>query len=88
MAASGRALVAGCAGFLGYHLARRLLDDGFNVVGVDNLITGQERNFADLEADARVTRLNADIADGFPVDGSLDFVFDLACPASPVDFHD
>lgn len=87
MAAYRRVIVAGAAGFIGYHLSRRLLDDGAEVIGVDNLITGGRRNFADLTADPRFTGIVADIAALADVDGPIDCVFDLACPASPVDFQ-
>lgn len=83
---TGRALVAGAAGFIGYHLARRLLDDGYDVVGVDSLTTGQQENARDLERDPAFVFIEVDIAELPLLDGPLDVIYDLACPASPVDF--
>ena len=83
---TGRALVAGAAGFIGYHLARRLLDDGYDVVGVDSLTTGQQENAHDLERDPAFVFIETDIAELPLLDGPLDVIYDLACPASPVDF--
>jgi len=88
MGQSGRALVAGAAGFIGYHLCRRLLDDGFEVVGVDSLVTGQPRNVHDLEQDAKFRWVESDIIELPAIDGPLDVIYDLACPASPVDFQE
>ncbi len=81
-----RVLVAGSAGFIGSHLCTRLLDDGHEVVGVDNYCTGQQRNTTDLEPRDRFTFVNHDIIDAVPVEGAFDLVCNLACPASPTDF--
>jgi dTDP-glucose 4,6-dehydratase len=94
-----RMLVTGCAGFIGYHLAHRLLGEDHEVVGVDNLTTGQETNVQDLKAVAGFEFVRGDIAEpaawmerldsacgGTP--GRFDAIYNLACPASPVDFHD
>ncbi len=83
-----RTIVSGAAGFIGYHLCRRLLDAGHEVVGIDNMLTGSERNAADLDAHANFSFLRHDITRPFEVDGDVDRVFNMACPASPVDFHD
>lgn len=79
-------IVTGAAGFIGYHFSSRLLDEGARVIGVDNLVTGSRRNFDDLAADPKFTAIEADIAELANVPGPVDYVFDLACPASPVDF--
>ena len=81
-----RVLVTGCAGFLGFHLSSRLLDDGHEVVGVDNLSTGQERNAADLGQRSGFSFMRHDVTEPLRVDGPIDLVCNLACPASPVDF--
>ncbi len=82
---SGRALITGGAGFLGSHLADALLADGWNVVVVDNLLTGRRANFAHLNNDPRFEFVEQDICQPFDV-GKVDYVFHFACPASPVDY--
>ncbi len=81
-----RTLVAGCAGFIGFHLCERLLADGHEVVGVDNLVTGQRRNVDDLRAHAAFSFVEQDITRPLAIDGPLARIYDMACPASPVDF--
>jgi|SRR5579883_3075914 len=83
---SGRALVAGGAGFLGSHLCDRLLAEGYNVVAVDNLVTGDPANLAHLENEPRFEFRHQDIIAPFELEGGLDIVFNLASPASPVDY--
>lgn len=81
-----RILVAGAAGFLGYHLCRRLLDDGHEVVGVDSLATGQPDIVGELDETPGFLWQQADIIEPLSVDGPIDVVFNFACPASPADF--
>ncbi len=81
-----RAVVLGGAGFLGAALCERLLDDGAEVVAVDNFITGSERNLVDLRRREHFSFQRADIVEGLAVDGPADRVFNLASPASPLDF--
>jgi nucleoside-diphosphate-sugar epimerase len=78
--------VTGCAGFIGYHLCERLLDDGHELVGVDDLSTGQLVNVNDLQARPEFRFVEHDIVEPLPVEGQFDVVYNLACPASPVDF--
>ena len=82
-----RVVVAGAAGFIGVHLARRYLDDGCEVVGVDNLVTGDKRNVEWLSRTKAFTFLEHDIINPVVVDGQVDLVCNLACPASPIDFQ-
>lgn len=82
-----RAVVTGGAGFLGSHLVDRLVRDGWMVVVLDNLITGSEDNLGPALATGRVTLDRQDVIERCEVDGSVDFVFHLASPASPVDFE-
>jgi nucleoside-diphosphate-sugar epimerase len=81
-----RTLVTGAAGFIGFHLCERLLRDGHEVVGVDNFISGQTRNAEDLRRHERFRFIQHDIVEPLTIDGPFDRVFNLACPASPVDF--
>lgn len=80
------AVVAGGVGFLGSHLTDRLLAEGYNVTAVDNLITGDITNVAHLEGDSRFKFVNHDITKPFEIDGPVDIVYNLASPASPIDF--
>jgi dTDP-glucose 4,6-dehydratase len=82
---SKRALVTGGAGFLGSHLTDALLGDGWNVVVVDNLLTGRRGNLAHLRHDPRFELVELDICAPFDV-GKVDYVFHFASPASPVDY--
>ncbi|MFJ6087828.1 NAD-dependent epimerase/dehydratase family protein [Streptomyces sp. NPDC092369] len=84
-----RALVTGGAGFLGSHLCGRLLDDGTDVVCLDNLATGSLANVAELEQRRGFRFVRGDATDpaalrGLP--GRFDLVLHFACPASPVDY--
>ena len=81
-----RALVTGGAGFLGSHLCDRLLAEGFEVVVMDNLITGSTDNIAHLIDNPRFRFLHYDVTEYLFLDGAVDFVFHLASPASPIDF--
>jgi dTDP-glucose 4,6-dehydratase len=80
-----RALVTGGAGFLGSHLCDALLADGYLVIAVDNLLTGNLSNFDHLRNDARFEFRQIDINQPFD-SGPVDYVFHFACPASPVDY--
>jgi nucleoside-diphosphate-sugar epimerase len=82
-----RIVVTGGAGFLGSHLCDALLDRGDEVVAVDNLVTGAQRNVDGLQERAGFTFLRQDVSEGIEVDGSVDVVMHLASPASPVDFE-
>jgi dTDP-glucose 4,6-dehydratase len=82
-----RAAVLGGAGFLGSHLCDRLLAEGAEVVAVDNLVTGNERNLSHLNGRKDFAFVKADITEAIPVQGKLDYVFNLASPASPIDYQ-
>ncbi|MDP3232291.1 MAG: SDR family oxidoreductase [Myxococcales bacterium] len=82
-----RVVVLGGAGFVGSHLCERLLSlDAEAVVAVDNLVTGDERNVGDAKADTRFDLLKHDICQPITIAGPVDFVFNLASPASPADY--
>ena len=78
-------LVTGAAGFLGSHLTDRLLGEGHTVLGVDNLCTGNLANLAHLEREPRFRFEEQDICRPFDL-GHVDYVFNFASPASPVDY--
>jgi dTDP-glucose 4,6-dehydratase len=71
---------------LGSHLSDRWLERGADVVVVDNLVTGDLRNLDAARASGRLEFVNADVSEGVPVDGDVDWLFHFASPASPVDF--
>lgn len=81
-----RIIVAGAAGFIGCHLTRRLLGGGHEVIGIDNLCTGSEANASDLAKLPGFSFIQQDICEPIRVDGPVDRVFNMACPASPIDF--
>ncbi len=82
-----RVVVLGGAGFVGSHLVDRLLADGAeHVLAIDSLITGSERNVAHLAKEPRFSFRKHDITQPFDVDGRVDFVFNMASPASPIDY--
>jgi dTDP-glucose 4,6-dehydratase len=83
-----RVLVPGAAGFIGYHLCDRLLDEGHEVVGLDSLTTGQQRNVDDLQRRRGFSFQRGDISESLAGFGRLDAIYNMACPASPVDFRD
>jgi dTDP-glucose 4,6-dehydratase len=83
-----RLVLAGAAGFIGSHLADRLLADGHEVVGLDNLLTGSLANLAHLEGHPRFRFLLHDVTTPIEIDGPVDGVLHLASPASPRDYLD
>ena len=80
-----KALVTGAAGFLGSHLCRRLLADGYEVTALDNLFTGAKRNVEDLLDNRRFSFVLHDVTQ--PYWGQFDEIYNLACPASPVHYQ-
>ena len=81
-----RLLVTGAAGFLGSHLCDRLLRDGHQVIGVDNLLTGSLSNLAQLQHDGRFRFVHQDVTTYLEIEGPLHGVFHFASPASPIDY--
>ncbi len=80
-------LVTGGAGFLGSHLCDRLLDEGHDVLCVDNFFTGSKRNILHLLDHPRFELIRHDVT--FPLYLEVDQIYNLACPASPIHYqHD
>jgi len=80
-----RVLITGGAGFLGSHLADRLLADGHEVLCVDNFFTGARRNIAHLLGHPRFELMRHDVT--FPLYVEVDQIYNLACPASPIHYQ-
>jgi len=80
-----RYLVTGGAGFIGFHLSRTLLQNGHDVLCIDNLSTGQASNLAALSDFSAFTFIRQDVTEPFFCDA--DAIFNLACPASPVHYQ-
>jgi len=83
-----RAVVTGGAGFLGSHLCDRLLAEGWEVLAVDNFITGAAENIGHLAKNAKFKLENEDVSKNgtLQVDGEVDYVLHFASPASPPDY--
>ncbi|MCR6736406.1 MAG: SDR family oxidoreductase [Afipia sp.] len=82
---SKRIMVTGGAGFLGSHLCEKLLEDGHDVLCVDNFFTGSRRNVAPLMGDPNFELMRHDVT--FPLYVEVDEIYNLACPASPIHYQ-
>ncbi len=80
-----KVLITGGAGFIGSHLARVLLKDGFEVTVMDNLFTGTKVNIYDMLDNPRFTFILHDVTQ--PFWGQFDLIYNLACPASPIHYQ-
>ncbi len=81
-----RVLITGAAGFLGSHLADRFLAEGHTVIGMDNLITGHERNIVHLAGNDNFRFIKHDITNYIYLDGPVEAILHFASPASPIDY--
>ena len=81
-----RTLITGGAGFLGSHLCDRLLNDGHEVVCMDNFLTGSPDNISHLNQHPRFRFLEHDVTEYISLEGNLDYVLHFASPASPIDY--
>jgi dTDP-glucose 4,6-dehydratase len=81
-----RILITGAAGFLGSHLCDRFVKEGFHVIGMDNLITGELRNIEHLFRLENFEFYNHDVSKFVYVAGTLDYILHFASPASPIDY--
>lgn len=84
--AKSRILITGAAGFLGSHLCDRFLKEGFEVIGMDNLITGDIRNIEHAFRVKEFTFYEHDVTKFVHVPGKLDYILHFASPASPIDY--
>jgi dTDP-glucose 4,6-dehydratase len=83
---SQRVVITGAAGFIGSHLADTLLQRGYAVIGIDNLLTGDIANIAHLAGRDDFTFIKHDVTNYIYIDGPVDFVLHWASPASPIDY--
>lgn len=81
-----RILITGAAGFLGSHLCDRFIKEGFRVVGMDNLITGDLKNIEHLFRLKEFEFYHHDVSKFVHVPGDLDYILHFASPASPIDY--
>lgn len=81
-----RILITGAAGFLGSHLCDRFINEGYHVIGMDNLITGNMRNIQHLQDNTHFEFVNHDVSEFVNVEGDLDYILHFASPASPIDY--
>lgn len=79
-------LITGAAGFLGSHLCDRFIAEGFRVLGMDNLITGDLKNIEHLKDSEQFTFIHHDVTTFVEVKGPVDYILHFASPASPIDY--
>jgi len=84
--AKARVLITGGAGFLGSHLCERYLKEGYQVICMDNLITGSGDNIEHLFGDANFEFIHHDVTNYIHISGDLDLILHFASPASPIDY--
>jgi len=83
-----KVLITGAAGFIGSHLVDRMLDDGHDVIAMDNLVTGSINNIARHQSNTRFQFIHHNVSNHIHVVGHLDWVIHFASPASPIDYLD
>lgn len=81
-----RVLITGAAGFLGSHLCDRFIKEGFSVIGMDNLITGDLKNISHLSGIPSFQFIKHDVTKHISIDGDLHYILHFASPASPIDY--
>jgi nucleoside-diphosphate-sugar epimerase len=91
----GKVLITGVAGFIGSHLADKYLEENFEVVGIDNFLTGSPKNITHLDSNSDFNFIEADISSRHEIEKAglinnsnekFDIILHFACPASPVDY--
>ena len=81
------AVITGGSGFLGSHLCDRLLNEGMNVICIDNLLTGSLDNIQHLFGNPKFNFIHHDVTNFIHVAGDVDYILHFASPASPLDYH-
>jgi len=81
-----KVLITGAAGFLGSHLCDRFLLEGYQVIGMDNFITGDKKNISHLKGHSNFSFINHDVTEFINIEGELDYILHFASPASPIDY--
>ncbi|WP_299883714.1 UDP-glucuronic acid decarboxylase family protein [uncultured Lacinutrix sp.] len=79
-------LITGAAGFLGSHLCDRFLKEGFKVIGMDNFITGDEKNIAHLKNNSKFSFIKHDVTEFIKIETDIHYILHFASPASPIDY--
>lgn len=79
-------LITGAAGFLGSHLCDRFIKEGYHVIAMDNLITGDLKNIEHLADNKNFEFVNHDVSKHIEIEGELDYILHFASPASPIDY--
>ncbi len=83
----GKILVTGGAGFIGSHLCEKLLDNGREVICLDNFFTGQKINIAHIESHPRFELIEHDVTEPYYPEEDISEIYNLACPASPIHYQ-
>ncbi|MDO1502203.1 SDR family oxidoreductase [Winogradskyella maritima] len=81
-----KVLITGGAGFLGSHLCDKFIDEGYHVICMDNLITGDQSNIEHLLSHERFQFIYHDVTEFVSIEGDLDYILHFASPASPIDY--
>ncbi len=81
-----RVLITGAAGFIGSHLCDKFIGEGYHVIGMDNLLTGNLRNIEHLFPNPNFEFYHHDVSKFVHVPGELDYILHFASPASPIDY--
>lgn len=81
-----RVLISGAAGFLGSHLCNKFLKEGFEVIGIDNFITGTPKNLTSFISHPHFSFINQDVSKYIAIKEPLDYILHFASPASPIDY--